>query len=233
MRFAIERMGEAAYFASVSHPDERRRVWAEYQQTQALLAQFPDAVNAAWNDTVLDSTAGALIASIPALGKGPYARRVGRARPTAGLASADEVLSQTGLLYRGDTRGPSIIFEDGFVPQKPGSNVTLEDYVDFNPYSNFVSTTKNPPTGAAIEGSPEYFGTAYGEKTGYVYTIDNPGGGIDVNKMYPGAAFPNENEIAFPGGINTNCIVGCIPVAPNGVPTGPFIPNSNYTGGIQ
>ncbi len=41
-----------------------------------MLAQFPDAVNAAWNDTVLDSTAGALIASIPALGKGPYGRRV-------------------------------------------------------------------------------------------------------------------------------------------------------------
>lgn len=171
---------------------------------------------------------------------GVIAHRVlngGNSNPFAGVLGGkgtnqvDDVLPDT--VYRGDTRGPDKIFEEGFVPRSPGSNVSLEDYVDLNTPSSFVSTTKNPPSGTAVEGSPEYFGTAYGEIPGYVYTIDNPGGGIDVNKVYPGAAFPNENEIAFPGGINTNCIIGCIPVAPNGVSTGPLIPNPNYTGGIQ
>jgi len=66
MSFAIERMGDAAYFASVSHPAERRKVWAEYQQTLALLAQLPDAVNAAWNDTV-SILAGIMAAQSPAI----------------------------------------------------------------------------------------------------------------------------------------------------------------------
>ena len=136
------------------------------------------------------------------------------------------------VVYRGDTRAPDEIFEDGFQPKNPGSDTSLEDYVDYNMPSDYVSTTTNRPSGnSAIDGSPEQFRTDYGRTDGYVYEVDRPSSGIDVNQTIDRPTFPEENEIAVPGGIDSTCIRGCTPIAPDGSPTGGFIANPNYSGG--
>jgi hypothetical protein len=135
------------------------------------------------------------------------------------------------VVYRGDTRGPDEIFDEGFQPRNPGSDTSLEDYVDYNAPSDYVGTTTNRPTGdSSIEGSPEDFGTAHGDQDGFVYEIDRPSNGIDVNSQYPDGPFPNENEIAVLGGVDPSCIRGCTPIGPDGSATGDFIPNPNYNG---
>ena len=92
-------------------------------------------------------------------------------------------------------------------------------------------TKLNRPGGnSAVDGSPEQFGADYGRTDGYVYEADRPSNGIDVNQTIGRPTFPEENEIAVPGGIGSICIRGCTPVAPDGSPTGDFIPNPNYSG---
>src|SRR5690349_2329228 len=55
-----------------------------------------------------------------------------------------------------------------------------------------------------------------------IYVIRAPGG-VDVNlTLGAHSPFPEESEIAMPGGVNPSCILGCT------LPSGRWVPNPNY-----
>ncbi len=124
----------------------------------------------------------------------------------------------TEALYRRDTRGPDVIFDEGFQPRNPSNN-DYNDFVTRNTPSNFVSTTRNPDL-------------TWGGN--YRYTINAPGG-IDADATIPENPFgplssSPESEITFQGGIPTEHIVGVHHVSDDGV-LGDWTPNPNYGGG--
>jgi len=100
-------------------------------------------------------------------------------------------------LYRADTRGSDIIFNEGFQPK--GSNVDLQQHLDQNPPdSGFVSTSKDYESAVA-------FGKEFGADQ--VYTVHAQG--IDVNDLYgKDSPYPWENEVAVPGGIPAHDVEG-------------------------
>ena len=131
---------------------------------------------------------------------------------------------QPDTLYRRDSRGPEEIFENGFKSWKPEAEVPLEDYVDFNVPSQYIGTSKVPSGAAEVNTQTN--------KPGYLYEIDNPGGGIDVNKAYPDNPFAHEQEVAFKGKIDTCNIKGCTPLDGSNRAIGDFIENPNHTKGL-
>ncbi|QMU74868.1 hypothetical protein GXW83_02855 [Streptacidiphilus sp. PB12-B1b] len=121
--------------------------------------------------------------------------------------------TSSGDLFRSDTRDPNTIFTEGFKPL--GSNMNLDEHVAgvsgvYTPDSGFVSTTTNE-THAISRG-------------GNVFTIRGATGGIDVNSVIPDNVLAHEYEVAFPGPIDTSCIVGCR------LPGGEWLPNPNFGG---
>jgi hypothetical protein len=106
-----------------------------------------------------------------------------------------------GTLYRSDSRGPKTIFEEGFTARavKDGE-YDIKKYVLTNKQSPYVSTTYDHDLYKGWDNSE------------YNYYIDAPGG-IDVNKTIGTAhKYANEVEVAFPGGIKRDFIVGVCPV---------------------
>ncbi|MFE1959784.1 ADP-ribosyltransferase [Streptomyces sp. NPDC059479] len=104
-------------------------------------------------------------------------------------------------LYRADSRPPEIVFEQGFHPKATlDGQYDVEKYVLVNQPSPYVSTTYDH----------DLYKQWY--KSGYNYYIDAPGG-IDVNKTI-GAThkWADQEEVAFPGGISRELIVGVCPV---------------------
>ncbi len=133
------------------------------------------------------------------------------------------------LLFREDTRGPEEIFRKGFRPRKPG--VTNLSHMAADMPSAFVSTSRNPNLHHLGQSKP-------GEPV-YRYVIDAPGG-VDVTatfgQIYGG---DHEHEVAFPGGIRTENIVGAQKVLTVPTPAemfrnegtavrGDFVPNVKY-----
>ncbi|WP_033345679.1 ADP-ribosyltransferase [Catenuloplanes japonicus] len=105
-----------------------------------------------------------------------------------------------GTLYRSDNRGPDIIFPHGFSARDvKGGTYDVEDYVLLNQPSPYVSTSYDHDL---------YKNWA----SGFHYYIDAPGG-LDVNKTIGDQhIYANEVEVAFPGGIKTEYIIGVCPV---------------------
>lgn len=133
---------------------------------------------------------------------------------TSGLPKNTKWRTTDEPLYRFDDRPPEEVFVDDFEPKDP-NNMDLYNYVDKNKESGFVSTT--------TEEHPKPF---YGQD--YVYEIDAPGG-IDVNGTFgKNSPHPNENEIAFPGGIDSKYIKGAWKLNPDGSRSGEFIENEYY-----
>ena len=100
------------------------------------------------------------------------------------------------VVYRGDTRSPETIFQEGFSPQ--GNQMDLFDHAAGYSVDNsgYVATSIS-------ENSAQRFAGA----DGYVYTIDNPSNGIDVNKALGSKSpHPSEAEIAVPGKIHPSNI---------------------------
>lgn len=104
-------------------------------------------------------------------------------------------------LYRPDSRGPGVIFEQGFQPKAPlGGQYDVKKYVLVDQPSPFVSTSYDHDL---------YKGWS---KKGFNYYIDAPGG-IDVKKTIADPQIrAGAEEIAFPGGISRERIVGVCPV---------------------
>ena len=105
-----------------------------------------------------------------------------------------------GTLWRNDNRDPSVIFEEGFLPRDVlGGQYDLEQYVLVNQPSPYVSTTYDH----------DLYKTW---KSTFNYYIDAPGG-IDVNKTIGDThKWADQVEVAFPGGIARQYIVGACPV---------------------
>ncbi|MFI8462095.1 hypothetical protein ACIGG8_42695, partial [Kitasatospora sp. NPDC085464] len=104
----------------------------------------------------------------------------------------------TSLLYRWENgaRDYLEVFAQGFAPRGEDTYVPLETYLVDNPASVFVSTTRS-----AFHQSP-------GWGTAYRYLIDAPGG-IDVRATLPHRQLADiEQEVAFPGGIRPEFVVG-------------------------
>nr|WP_326577221.1 ADP-ribosyltransferase [Streptomyces sp. NBC_00481] len=106
-----------------------------------------------------------------------------------------------GTLYRSDSRGPATIFEQGLQPKDViDGQYDIEQYVLVNQPSPYVSTTYDH----------DLYKTWY--KSGYNYYIDAPGG-VDVNRTIGDQhKWADQVEVAFPGGIRTEFIIGVCPV---------------------
>ncbi|MEV8124610.1 ADP-ribosyltransferase [Streptomyces sp. NPDC085944] len=106
-----------------------------------------------------------------------------------------------GTLYRSDSRGPQVVFEEGFhAKDVENGQYDVEKYVLVNQPSPFVSTTYDH----------DLYKTWY--KSGYNYYIDAPGG-IDVNKTIGDThKWADQVEVAFPGGIQRKYVIGVCPV---------------------
>ncbi|KUN01865.1 hypothetical protein AQI95_29360 [Streptomyces yokosukanensis] len=105
-----------------------------------------------------------------------------------------------GTLWRNDNRAPGAIFEQGFFPRDvENGQYDIEQYVLVNQPSPYVSTTYDH----------DLYKTW---KSKYNYYIDAPGG-IDVNKTIGDThKWADQVEVAFPGGIARQYIVGACPV---------------------
>lgn len=106
-----------------------------------------------------------------------------------------------GTLYRSDSRGPAIVFEQGFHPKDViDGQYDIEQYVLVNQPSPYVSTTYDH----------DLYKTWY--KSGYNYYIDAPGG-VDVNRTIGDQhKWADQVEVAFPGGIKPEYVIGVCPV---------------------
>ncbi|MFI0975995.1 ADP-ribosyltransferase [Streptomyces sp. NPDC021093] len=104
-------------------------------------------------------------------------------------------------LYRSDGRGPAIVFEQGFHPKDVlAGQYDIEQYVNVNQPSPYVSTSYDH----------DLYKTWW--KSGYNYYIDAPGG-VDINKTIGDThQWAAQVEVAFPGGIAREYIIGVCPV---------------------
>nr|5H6N_A Chain A, Pierisin-1 [Pieris rapae]5H6N_B Chain B, Pierisin-1 [Pieris rapae]5H6N_C Chain C, Pierisin-1 [Pieris rapae]5H6N_D Chain D, Pierisin-1 [Pieris rapae] len=126
-----------------------------------------------------------------------------RWRPTV-LTDTDNVvrLDRRQRLVRWDRRPPNEIFLDGFVPIVTRENPDWEEtdlygFAKNNHPSIFVSTTKTQ------RNKKKYVWTPRNANRGivYQYEIYAPGG-VDVNDSFSDASpWPNQMQVAFPGGI--------------------------------
>ncbi|MGW6460663.1 ADP-ribosyltransferase, partial [Streptomyces sp. NPDC055078] len=104
-------------------------------------------------------------------------------------------------LYRSDGRPPEVVFEQGFHPKAPiDGQYDIEKYVLVNQPSPYVSTTYNH----------DLYKTWW--KSGWNYYVDAPGG-VDVNATIGDThKYADQVEVAFPGGVAREFIVGVCPV---------------------
>ena len=112
-----------------------------------------------------------------------------------------------GLLFRGTGTDsysvPSAVFTQGLVPRGTRSNAGLKLRPGVSVPNSGLSSTSYRSRQA------KYFGT-------WIYVIDAPGG-IQVDKVLNGAAMNHESEVAFPGGIRAEHIVGAFRLKKPGV----------------
>ncbi|PQA97107.1 hypothetical protein B0A69_03425 [Chryseobacterium shigense] len=112
-------------------------------------------------------------------------------------------------LIRWDRRPPNQIFGEGFVPfvntQPRAIEANLPHYVSTNSPSIFVSTTQTFDEGRRwwVPYDMRYVAVYY------AYEIYAPGG-IDVNASLGEHEYDDQNEIAFPGGIQSQYIRSAI-----------------------
>jgi hypothetical protein len=125
---------------------------------------------------------------------------------------------RSGFIFRGDDRGPEVIFDEGFRPR--GVSTDLYDYAANNVASIYVPTSTSPNVA-------RYFAEL--QEGGFVYTIRGQAHGLDVNEILgKNSPHRNEFEIAVPGGIPSSEIMGARLVNPEGNFIGPFIKNPSY-----
>ncbi|WP_207303114.1 RHS repeat-associated core domain-containing protein, partial [Pseudomonas antarctica] len=123
-------------------------------------------------------------------------------------------------LYRGDSRHPDEIFESGFESRGKSTDLYLHSQNNANPPSNFVSTSVSREQGVM-------FATTYGLEEGYLYILKKIPG-RDINKELGNRSdYKKEREIAIPGRIDTNDILGATPLNDDGTHKGYSLINQN------
>ena len=89
--------------------------------------------------------------------------------------------------YRGESRGPQEIFNEGFTARGTSSDLYLHALNNTNPPSMYISTSKSCSVASDFNDN--------------VYVV-RPANGIDVNKILgSNSPYPNEQEIAIPNSI--------------------------------
>jgi len=116
------------------------------------------------------------------------------------LAAADDAVDAGAAgrtLFRADTRGESGIFGGGFTPK--GDSMDLARHVFMNPSdSGFVATSKSLRSAQA-----------FAKQIGANYIYQVRASGFDVNEIFGAdSPYPWENEIAVPGPIPPEDVVG-------------------------
>jgi RHS repeat-associated protein len=102
-------------------------------------------------------------------------------------------------LFRADSRGPEVVFNEGFKPW--GDNMDLMEHVTGESQdSAYVATSK------FLEPAQRW-----AEENGFDYVYKLRGSGVDVNEtlgLTRDSAFYAEHEIAIPGGVPSSAIEG-------------------------
>ncbi|MCG8711061.1 hypothetical protein JHU04_004417 [Brenneria sp. 4F2] len=112
-------------------------------------------------------------------------------------------------IYRGDKRHPNVILSEGFKPLGNSKDLHLHALDNTSPPSNFISTSTDLDVAAA-------FASRY-ETPGFIYSMKKPINGINVNEtLGKKTPFPDELEIAVPGGILPKDILGVTPINADG-----------------
>jgi hypothetical protein len=142
-------------------------------------------------------------------------------KPT--FCSADKPDESAGpFTYRGDLRGPEVIFNQGFTPRGTGNDLYrhaqgLKGYL-----SIFISTSKDRNVVA-------YYGSDFNRNAGYVYTV-RPRNGIDVNlALGSRSPLPLDQEVAVPYGIHPSDIRDVTPVDQRGRFVGSTVLNPGFS----
>lgn len=104
--------------------------------------------------------------------------------------AVDAAKSEQKFTYRGDTRPPTQIFEEGFSPRGDSTDLYKHAVDNTDPMSAFVPTSKSADVAADFADN--------------VYVVRNKNG-IDVNAtLGPRSPFPDELEVAIPGGVQAS-----------------------------
>jgi RHS repeat-associated protein len=116
-------------------------------------------------------------------------------------------------LYRGDSRPPDQICQQGFQPVNPNGNVTVFEHVEGIHGSNWVSTTYDGEVAERFARSGVHSSKAPPNAEPWVYVIDNPGCGVEVDcdpevQAKYGNPVDSEKEIAFNGGLPPGRVLG-------------------------
>ncbi|WP_211444599.1 RHS repeat-associated core domain-containing protein [Collimonas humicola] len=122
---------------------------------------------------------------------------------------------KTFIVYRGDraSQPPNIVFNSGFSPK--GNNMDLLKHAQGSPDSGYVPTSRSQGIAEAFSG-----------KNGYVYKICSPRG-VDVNRALGAKSpYPEQQEMAMPGGISGGEVMGAYPQI-KGIPSNTYVPNPN------
>jgi RHS repeat-associated protein len=125
-------------------------------------------------------------------------------------------LAGSSISYRGDRSSvtPEDVFANGLSPK--GDNLDLLAHATGTSDSGYVATSSDFDVALGFAG-----------RNGYVYSVI-PNGGIDVNATLGAASpYPEQMEIAIPGGVTPNNVIGAYTLS-RGALTGDFVPNPNF-----
>ena len=165
--------------------------------------------------TEATATTPASSQTIAATGEGAGANG-GVAAGTAGDSLA--VVAKPTYVFRGDGRPPAQIFDEGF--KASGTNTDVLNHATTNTNSGLISTSSTPNV------AREFADVQVG---GYVYTVRKPPQALDVNATLGAKSpYPQEFEIAVPGAIRPQDILGARQVGPDGKFVGPFVKNTGF-----
>jgi hypothetical protein len=144
-------------------------------------------------------------------------RALGKAGGKPPIAPGAPAPPQPRTVFRGErsSRTPEKVFEEGMPPK--GGNTDLLRHLSGNqPDTNFLATSIRPEIAKGFAG-----------KNGWLYVIRTEKG-IDVNfKLGTKSPFPEQFEVAVPGGVKSCEVMGAFPMK-SGEIAGPFIKNPNF-----
>ncbi|TMU69292.1 type IV secretion protein Rhs, partial [Pseudomonas fluorescens] len=142
--------------------------------------------------------------------------------PTKKIKGGDEDSSrsvpQKTYLYRGSGTDPSEVFENGFKSKGNSNDLFLHSIDSDFPPSNFISTSLSREMGKA-------FATSYFTRPGFLYTLKMIPGHDLKKELGASYRFSKEQEIAIPGQIKREDILGATLIIDDGREFGYSIPN--------
>ncbi|MFE1876813.1 DUF6531 domain-containing protein [Streptomyces sp. NPDC059496] len=143
------------------------------------------------------------------------------ANPMPGVNVPQKSIVAPKRVFRGDGRDPRIIFPGGFQAEPFNDSFDLLRYGWYNEGTRtVVGTSKHAKL--AMQFPQRNHGSTW------VYEIDAPGVGIDMNKALGRSyVFKSEKEIIFPGGIDGSRIIRAVRWS-WGTPTSEVVENPGY-----